>query len=661
VKSRSHLPALAGLLLLLLATILYAGTLDNGLAAEELRGGDLITHAYAQVQARPSNAPGYPIYTLGGYAWFHSLRAMLTAAGFPNPNPIPILSTWSLLWALVALWLLYTVLRFVTSPRYLPTSRWPEGGNWPMAWLMTAFFAVTYFFWYYATTTEQYTSAIAQTLAIVYLYLLWQEADAAQPDYSSLATLPSLLLIGMAFLAGVSLAHMLTVALIVPPLVIVILAQRPTLLRRGWLLLAIVIAALLPLATYAFVYLRGADHPEWWGPGNFTDARDWFWTFVSTDQGRRELLWGLQPGRAFFGNGFPELVWQELSLPILLGGLVGIAWLKRRTALLLYGTLLLYVIFCWFYRYGNWYQVILPAYPLILVGLVALLNAFESLPRVWDSTLLRIAPLALLLFATAWRAAESLPAADSRNRPGDTALDHAALLLAQTPPNASLFSAVDDALALDYLINIWGLNPTAAIVSTTHAEDAAQAGRPLLATWDAAPTLLAELNPGFPAPLHTVSPDWVQIAPPSVPTATLPATPPQTLIAGQLLLADYATQIAPTGDPVTAAPPALDVWLRWQLPTGHWPQDVAISLRPTLADNFLLDPEKPGQIIQVDAAAPMHGLLNRSVDPTQPTDAYRLPLPAPLASAADGIALLIYRPSDPSLAPLAELYLPLAQ
>jgi hypothetical protein len=240
-------------------------------------------------------------------------------------------------------------------------------------------------------------------------------------------------------------------------------------------------------------------------------------------------------------------------------------------------------------------------------------------------------------------------------------LNRAAVLLAQAPPNASLFSAVDDALALDYLVQIWGLNPTAAIVSTTHAEDAAQAGRPLLATWDAAPTLLAELNPQFPAPLHTVSADWVQIAPSNVATASLTATPPQphTLIEGQLLLADYTSLAAPTGEPVTTATPALDVWLRWLLPTGHWPDDVAISLRPTLGDRYLLDPERPGQIIQVDAAAPMHGLLERAVDPTQPIDAYRLPLPAPIASAADGIALLVYRLSDPGLAPLAEVRLPL--
>ncbi len=39
----------------------------------------------------------------------------------------------------------------------------------PVAMLTTAFYAVTYFFWFYSVTTEQYTSAVFQTLLIVWL------------------------------------------------------------------------------------------------------------------------------------------------------------------------------------------------------------------------------------------------------------------------------------------------------------------------------------------------------------------------------------------------------------------------------------------------------------------------------------------------------------
>ncbi|MCB0123804.1 MAG: hypothetical protein KDE58_16235, partial [Caldilineaceae bacterium] len=57
----------------------------------------------------------------------------------------------------------------------------------------------------------------------------------------------------LAFLCGLSLAHMLTVAFIVPPLVLVILWQAPGLLRQWRVLLLAVIFALLPLVSYLYV------------------------------------------------------------------------------------------------------------------------------------------------------------------------------------------------------------------------------------------------------------------------------------------------------------------------------------------------------------------------------------------------------------------------
>ncbi|MBK8050090.1 MAG: DUF2723 domain-containing protein [Anaerolineales bacterium] len=275
-----------GLLLLLCATLLYLWTLDNGFQSGELVGGDLITHQYAQVQARPSNAPGYPLYTMGGWLWFHALRSASTLLGDPLPNPIPLLSSYSTLWALLALGLLYlVVLRITHSLRH-------PAGNWRLALLIGAFYAVTYFFWYYATTTEQYTSAIAQTLAILYVYLLWQERSR---DW---------LLVLLAFLCGLSLAHMLTVAFIVPPLIVAILWQRPQVIRKPRLLLLVIAAGLLPLLSYAYVYVRGAAHPEWWGNGAWRNATEWFWAFVSTAQGREELSRGFAATCAFFDGGF---------------------------------------------------------------------------------------------------------------------------------------------------------------------------------------------------------------------------------------------------------------------------------------------------------------------------------------------------------------------
>ncbi|HMN30228.1 MAG TPA: hypothetical protein PKE45_18895, partial [Caldilineaceae bacterium] len=131
-RQRAQVATWASLLLLVAVLLLYAVTLDNGLQPEELVGGDLITHQYAQVQARPSNAPGYPLYTMGGWLWFHGWRAMAQGLGNPLPNPLPILSSYSTLWALLALWLLLAILRRLTR------STWWPYGNWPLAVLVTA-------------------------------------------------------------------------------------------------------------------------------------------------------------------------------------------------------------------------------------------------------------------------------------------------------------------------------------------------------------------------------------------------------------------------------------------------------------------------------------------------------------------------------------------
>ena len=54
---------------------------------------------------------GYPLYTLGGWAWFHGLRSLLGQ----HANPTAILSAYSTLWALLALWLLYQLIVDLTG------------------------------------------------------------------------------------------------------------------------------------------------------------------------------------------------------------------------------------------------------------------------------------------------------------------------------------------------------------------------------------------------------------------------------------------------------------------------------------------------------------------------------------------------------------------
>ncbi len=675
--------AAAGALLLLLALLLYLLTLDNGLAPGELVGGDLITHQYAQVQARPSNAPGYPLYTMGGWAWFHGWRGLIALLGDALPNPIPILSSYSTLWALPALLLLYAlVLRLTRSPAR-------PRGNWPLAFLLSAFYAVTYFFWYYATTTEQYTSAIAQTLAIVYVYVLWDEGqrpmngdDARSPAHP--LTRSSLrgdrLLVFLAFLCGLSLAHMLTVAFLVPPVVLAVLWRQPRLLRNWRMILLCVLAALLPLASYWYVWVRGAAHPEWWGAGEWRSAGEWFWAFVSTAQGREELSWGFRSGCALFDNGFPELIWRELSLPILLVGLGGIALLRRPLSLVLYATLAIYLVFDWMYRCANWYQVILPAYPLLLLGVAAAADQSERWLRRWSNkfnntrhprhprhrvslrnsvselnllSLVAYAPLLLLALAVVWRLGASWEAADSRNRPGDIALTRAAVLLDQPlPTDAGLFAAVEDALALDYLVEIWGIRPDLAVVSSETAGERLGAGGTVLSTYDAAPVLLSELPADLAVRRAGAGADWLRLS-----AAPAPVEPPahaleQELVPG-VILKGYTVAPAPTGAPVIgeqgAAQQAVDVTLAWGL-LGEWPDTLGISLRPTQGGAFIpLPGGEAGAILQVDAPAPLHGLAPPG--DSLLADTYRVPFPA----GADGLLLIVYTREGEGFRNLLEL------
>jgi hypothetical protein len=418
-----------------------------------------------------------------------------------------------------------------------------------------------------------------------------------------------------------------------------------------------VLAALLPLASYWYVWVRGAAHPEWWGAGEWANAQEWFWAFVSTAQGREELGWGFAAGCAFFDNGFPELIWQELSLPILLVGLGGIALLRRPLALVLYASLALYLVFNWMYRCANWYQVILPAYPLLLLGVAAAAERWEQFMCGRGRRWLGYAPLLLLVAALGWRLAASFERADSSNRPGDTALTRAAVLLDQPlPHSAALFAPVEDALALDYLINIWGIRPDLAVVSSAGAGERLRDGAPVFTTYDVAPVLLAELPLDLPVQLAGSGADWLQLS-----TQPAPIQPPAHALEQELVpgvsLKGYSVAPAPSGAPVTtaapAAPSAIDVTLHWDL-LGEWPAELGISLRPTQGGAMIpAAGGEAGAIVQVDAPAPLHGLAPAGAvqGGAALADTYRVPLPP----GADGILLLVYTREGDGFRNLIEL------
>ncbi len=590
-------------LLLLAAGFLYLATLDNGLTPGDLEGGDLITHQYAQVQARPSNAPGYPLYTMGGWLWFHGWRLL-----FPHANPVPILSSYSTLWALLALATLYLLLWRATQ------------GNPFLTASLTAFYAVTYFFWYYAVSTEQYASAVFQTLLILLVALLWDEDGRDRWLYL------------LAFLLGLSLAHMVTVLFITPGILAFILMKEPGLIKRGKLILTSILLALTPLVAYGYVYLRGASHPEWWGQGHWTNGWDWFIHFLSTQQGRDELTWSLLPPNPTQ----PGLILSELGVLVILFGIAG-WWLWGRRPFILFAlTAVIYLAFSYIDRFGNWYQVIMPLYPLVILGAgVSLRVLWQRYPHWSRRGLIAIVILLLILL----KATDVYPRANQRNRPEDTGLALGWAIIQQAPPpNAAIVGDVQEKLALDYLTGIWGIRPDIQAIPTSAIPQAFAQGRPVLVTLHAAGYAAAES--GLPLRYNAWGPTLLLAG-----NGILPAIPLDGLA---MVGAEVGDGLKLVGYDVQRKGPQA-WWVRLALKaTAVSQHDWAISVR-LLAQG--------SEMAQADHPAPALGFTPTSS--LQPDDVvWDVFAFSSMPQPPDGLRILVYRPTDQGFDNLAILEFP---
>ena len=620
---------LAGIVLVICFAALYLFTLDDGLRPGELEGGDLITHQYAQVQGRPSNAPGYPLYTMGGWLWFHLGRLILGG----DQNPLPILASYSTLWALVALWLMYRLILEVARGQGQPhdhvggdaqkrSENETESGCWPIAAAVTAFYGLTYFFWYYAVTTEQYTSAVAWTLAVVLLAFRWERER--RDGY----------LLALAFLMGVALAHMVTLLFIAPPLLWFVLRTDPNLVRRPRLMAGVITLALLPLLSYIYVYVRGAQHPEWRGAGQWASTGQWFLSFLSTRQGRDELTWSLRP---FLTPEFPALIWRELTWPGLIAGVLGIAAIGRRRAIMLYATLAIYLAFCWIDRLGNWYQVIMPAYALLAVGLGA--GAGWLWRRIGERGAsgrgVRVARGAILLGVAAlmiYRGAVSYPRADSSRRAEDTGLQPGWAILADDPPaGTAVLGTLGETLALNYLTEIWGVRPDVQSVTSDQAQKLLADGAPLVVTGAALPLAPAEVSPTA----HYSAMGRTLVALNASPTRHLAQSGATALGELRPWLHDFGGELQLQAgrigvDRATDETVALLIWQALAPPSQDW----AVSVR-------LLQGGQ--EIAQLDREHPVSGAYptSRWTPGEVVADAY--PFALPPGAAPDGIKILVYR------------------
>jgi hypothetical protein len=240
-------------------------------------------------------------------------------------------------------------------------------------------------------------------------------------------------------------------------------------------------------------------------------------------------------------------------------------------------------------------------------------------------------------------------------------LQRAAVLLDQELSADHLFATVDDALAIQYLTDIWGIQRQAEAVSSLAAGQLLANGQPILSTVDGAPILLRELPPDLQTRLAMSSADWIVVhEASSEPVEVVDAAalaPLRQDIGGEIELRAYGVAPAPQGAPVLGQPQeAIDLTFLWHLPNGTWPEGLALSVRPTSGGAFISDPAgEPGAIIQRDVAQPTLSALQH-VSGIHGTllDIQRLTFPA----SADGVFLIVYRQTDEGFENLAEIPLP---
>ena len=619
---------LAGIVVIGIALALYVGTLDTGLRLEELHGGDLVTHQYAQVQARPSNAPGYPLYTMGGWLWYHTGRWLLS----PIFNPTEILSLYSTLWGVLSLLLLYILLREVTDD------------NWPVAVLMTLFYAFTYFFWYYSCSTEQYTSAVFQTLLMVLWAFRWERTRSDKYLYL------------LAFMTGLCLANLVTVLFLLPPLLVLIVTGKPRLLKQPMLIGRCVLLALLPLLSYIYVYVRGAQHPEWWGAGEWRSAGEWFVSFISTQQGRDEMTWTLGPLTA----EYPGLIFWDMSVIGVLLALVGWCLLGRRRGGFLYGVLAIYLAFSYIDRFGNWYQVFMPVYPLLVLGMAVTLNV------VWrwvGGRRRRFWWRAVLLVAIGVLVASRLISPDARafqrDRADDDGLEPGRALLADQPPEgATIIGDADQYVSLQYLTDIWEVRSDVRAAQLNEAHTLIAQQQPALYfTREVAPLVMREANDllhpsGYGAELVALRTEPLPNLPDSARAVDIE-------IGNALRLVGYRFEQG-EGVPSERAPEGEDgtrfhLSLYWETDEAM-DRDWSVSVRPTWNGQYVAT--ETG-IVQMDVSHPVLGLYPMSA--WSPGEIVRDDYVVPLRDDQefDGVRVIVYGSVGDGFENLGELNLPL--
>ena len=232
---------------------------------------------------------------------------------------------------------------------------------------------------------------------------------------------------------------------------------------------------------------------------------------------------GTASGRALLWQRLPPIDLARVKPAVTAARADGHALLHRRVRLLLWGTPILYLALCWVDRFGNWFQAIMPAYPLVLLGLLPLAQHLQA--RLTQMTPLKLSggvspspqtliPVLVVLGATAWSLAASWSTADNRGKPEDTALARPALILSQRlPADIGLFGEYSDAIGLDYLVSIWSVRPNLTVLSSSEAGRYLAAGPQRRSHMASRPAPAQRTAPGgLRFQLQGIAPNWVLLA-----------------------------------------------------------------------------------------------------------------------------------------------------
>jgi 4-amino-4-deoxy-L-arabinose transferase-like glycosyltransferase len=350
----------------------YLATLAPGLTFQHFGtdGGDLITAAWTLGVPHP---PGYPTYTL--LAWLASRLPLGTIAYRVN-----------LLSALCAS--ATAGLVSLTAQALLPA----HGHRKLVAVAAGLTLAFSSLFWSQAVITEVYT--LLALFASLFLYLLVRWKQTGRDRYLWLA----------AFSLGLGLGNHVTLALALPPSLILLWPQRRQWLRWRTLLPA---AGLFLLGMCVYVYLPLAARHQ--PPVNWGNPQTWpRFLWMLTAEPYRPLSFALKltsvsdrlVGWArLFGHQF---AWWGLA--IALGGTW--IWWKRDRSIALFGLAwaLLVGTYAFWYSAGDSMVLLLPALTALSIGWAYgacyLLDRLLALGPRWHHTgavLLALTPLALLL------------------------------------------------------------------------------------------------------------------------------------------------------------------------------------------------------------------------------------------------------------------------